>query len=148
MEGLGLLVLSVWLFRLLRAGKAPRGLVFGAYLAGAGLLRLVMEAFRGDFRGQPFLGLAPTAWMALVTAAAGAVVIAAAVRRRKASPAGSGGDAGAGRGGGFGQADRFRPAGRDVLAQEGQEVRDFLAREEQASQEGREGLEGQEVREG
>jgi phosphatidylglycerol:prolipoprotein diacylglycerol transferase len=84
-EGIGLLVLTAVLFRLYGVRNRPRGLVLGAYLFGAGLLRLVMEVFRGDFRGIPVFGLPPTSWAAIVTAVGGIVVIVAA-RPEKIGP--------------------------------------------------------------
>jgi phosphatidylglycerol:prolipoprotein diacylglycerol transferase len=83
MEGIGLLVLTFVLVRLRVKRGGPRGLVLGAYLLGAGVLRLAMELFfRGDFRGRPFMGLPPTSWAAAATAACGAAVLALALGRR------------------------------------------------------------------
>ncbi|MDR1313065.1 MAG: prolipoprotein diacylglyceryl transferase [Deltaproteobacteria bacterium] len=84
MEGIGLVVLTLVLFRLYKLKGRPKGLALGAYLAGAGLLRLAMEAFRGDFRGRPFLGLPPTSWAAILTAACGVGALAYAAGRRNA----------------------------------------------------------------
>jgi phosphatidylglycerol:prolipoprotein diacylglycerol transferase len=70
MESLGLFTLSVVLWLYLRRRPAP-GRVFGLYLLLAGALRLVMEQYRGDFRGLPFWGQAPTFWVALGLAAVG-----------------------------------------------------------------------------
>jgi phosphatidylglycerol:prolipoprotein diacylglycerol transferase len=85
MEGAGLLALTGILFLLYRLRGRPRGMVTGAYLLGAGLLRLWAEGYRGDFRGAPLLGLPPTSWAAIFTAACGLALLAClgAVRIRK-----------------------------------------------------------------
>jgi phosphatidylglycerol:prolipoprotein diacylglycerol transferase len=70
MECLGLLLLFFTLLRYIKKGP-PRGRIFGLYLLGAGLLRAVMEQFRGDFRGPEVGGQAPTFWLALTLAALG-----------------------------------------------------------------------------
>lgn len=87
MEGIGLLALAVVLFWLLKERCRKRGMVLVAYLAGAGLLRLVMELFfRGDFRGRPFLGLPPTSWAAILMITCGLVIMAVLFRRRRVAP--------------------------------------------------------------
>jgi prolipoprotein diacylglyceryltransferase len=55
------------------AGRSGR--VIALYLAGAGVIRLTLELFRGDDRGWPlFFGLPPTTWGAALTLAAGLIV--------------------------------------------------------------------------
>ena len=60
------------------------GRVAALYLLGAGGLRLAMEFFRGDDRGEAALwglSLPPTTWAAALTLAAGLALL---VRRRPA----------------------------------------------------------------
>jgi phosphatidylglycerol:prolipoprotein diacylglycerol transferase len=67
-ESVGLLILTFILFWLLTRDKRPCGQVFGAYLVGAGFLRLAVELFRGDDRGPLFMGFPFTTWAAIVLA--------------------------------------------------------------------------------
>jgi phosphatidylglycerol:prolipoprotein diacylglycerol transferase len=64
-ESLGLLALAAFLVKRLKGGAFPRGGILGLYLAGTGLLRFVVDFFRGDDRGPAFLGLSPTSYLAL-----------------------------------------------------------------------------------
>ena len=69
-EALFLALLALGLILALRAGGWFRrpGRVAALYLAGAGALRLVMEFFRGDYRGEPLLfNLPPTTLAAALT---------------------------------------------------------------------------------
>jgi phosphatidylglycerol:prolipoprotein diacylglycerol transferase len=63
MESLGLFILFGVLYTLVSRRRRP-GRIFGLYLMAAGLLRAVMEQFRGDFRGTEIFGQAPTFYMA------------------------------------------------------------------------------------
>jgi phosphatidylglycerol:prolipoprotein diacylglycerol transferase len=64
-ESIGLFILTAFLMHCLRKKTFRQGTVMAMYLTGTGLLRLLMEFFRGDHRGQAVLGLAPTSWAAL-----------------------------------------------------------------------------------
>jgi phosphatidylglycerol:prolipoprotein diacylglycerol transferase len=75
MESLGLFILTFALFMILRRNLRPCGLVLGAYLLGAGLLRFSLEFLRGDDRGPLLLGYPPTTYVAALLAAAGVIVI-------------------------------------------------------------------------
>jgi prolipoprotein diacylglyceryltransferase len=81
MESLGLMALFLGLYRFLKK-RPPKGRVFGYYLLLAGLLRAAMEQFRGDFRGSPVFGQAPTFWLAALAALAGLLALALARRPR------------------------------------------------------------------
>jgi prolipoprotein diacylglyceryltransferase len=79
-EFLGLLALSLALFFYLKKSKF-KGRAFGLYLLGAGALRALMEQFRGDFRGPPVFGQAPTFWIALLAIGLGVFIFAKASAR-------------------------------------------------------------------
>jgi phosphatidylglycerol:prolipoprotein diacylglycerol transferase len=76
-EAFFLALLALGLTAALRAPWCRRpGRVAALYLAGAGALRLVMESFRGDFRGDPlFLGLPPTTLAAALTLVLGLALL-------------------------------------------------------------------------
>jgi len=78
MESFALLILALLLILAIRSGSrtfSPPGRVAALYLLGAGLTRLCMEFFRGDFRGEPVVwGLAPTTMAAIVAAAVGLIL--------------------------------------------------------------------------
>jgi prolipoprotein diacylglyceryltransferase len=85
MESGGLVFLTLALLAALRT-PAPfwrrPGRAAALYLAGAGGLRLALEFFRGDFRGEPlFFGWPPTTVAAAMAAAAGLFLL---TRRRPA----------------------------------------------------------------
>jgi phosphatidylglycerol:prolipoprotein diacylglycerol transferase len=61
-----LLVLAGWLFTLLRRRDVPRGRIFAAYLGGYGLIRFVVQFFRGDDADRLVLGLAHSQYAGLV----------------------------------------------------------------------------------
>jgi phosphatidylglycerol:prolipoprotein diacylglycerol transferase len=73
MEAVGLAILTFGLFRALK-GRLTRGLVFGLYLTGAGLLRFWVEFYRGDSRGMLLGNYPSTTWIAGIEAAVGLVV--------------------------------------------------------------------------
>ncbi|MDR1298548.1 MAG: prolipoprotein diacylglyceryl transferase [Deltaproteobacteria bacterium] len=73
MEGLGLALIAVCLLRLLNKTR-PAGLVLASYLTLSGLLRLVVDRYRGDYRGPRTHGLVPTSWAALLVCLAGLVL--------------------------------------------------------------------------
>ncbi|MDR0549296.1 MAG: prolipoprotein diacylglyceryl transferase [Deltaproteobacteria bacterium] len=86
-ESLGLLALFVFLYGFLKK-RPPNGRIFGLYLIGAGSLRLIMERYRGDYRGSPILGEAPTFWLALGAVALGlAIALLGPTLRREKRPA-------------------------------------------------------------
>lgn len=79
-ESAGLFLLALGLTLIIRAGNhglfGRPGRVAALYLFASGLLRLVMESFRGDYRGEAvFMGLAPTTVTALAAAAAGLTLL-------------------------------------------------------------------------
>jgi len=85
-------VVEVFFLALLALGlvlalKAPRfrrpGLVAALYMAGAGLLRLVLESFRGDYRGEPLLfDFPPTTLAAILTLVLGLALLSRAWRKQ------------------------------------------------------------------
>ena len=83
MESAGLLALFAFL--LLSLGK-PRfarrpGLVASFYLLGSGLLRFVVDRFRGDDRGELVLSLVPTTLTSLLIVLLGLIVLIIVLRR-------------------------------------------------------------------
>jgi phosphatidylglycerol:prolipoprotein diacylglycerol transferase len=82
MESLGLFCLTGFLLWFLTKTR-PAGLVSALYLCLAGLLRLTVDYFRGDYRGPKFLGLVPTSWTALFLAAAGLILGLWLISRQK-----------------------------------------------------------------
>ena len=68
-EAFLLALLALGLTAALGASRLRRpGLVAALYLLGAGAVRLTLECFRGDYRGEPvFLNLPPTTLTALLT---------------------------------------------------------------------------------
>ncbi|MDR2935711.1 MAG: prolipoprotein diacylglyceryl transferase [Candidatus Adiutrix sp.] len=76
-ESFFLAILALGLVAALRAPRFRRpGRVAALYLAGAGAIRLVMEFFRGDFRGEPlFSGLPPTTLAAALTLVLGLALL-------------------------------------------------------------------------
>ena len=89
-EAFFLALLALGLTAALRAAWARRpGQVAALYLAGAGGLRLVMELFRGDFRGAPlFYGLPPTTLAAALTLVLGLALLARARKPAEGAKAG------------------------------------------------------------
>jgi phosphatidylglycerol:prolipoprotein diacylglycerol transferase len=85
-------VVEIFFLALLALGlalalKAPRfrrpGLVAALYMAGAGALRLVLEFFRGDYRGEPLLfDLPPTTLAAILTLVLGLALLTRARRKQ------------------------------------------------------------------
>ncbi|MCB2225766.1 MAG: prolipoprotein diacylglyceryl transferase [Desulfarculaceae bacterium] len=51
------------------------GQIFFAYGFMHGIARVIIETFRGDWRGEPFLGFTPTAWFALGLAVVSAAAL-------------------------------------------------------------------------
>lgn len=80
-ESFGLLALTLILLKAMASPSFSRpGRTGALYLFGAGLLRLVMEGLRGDYRGDPVIwNLPPTT---LAAAAAVIVGLALLIRRR------------------------------------------------------------------
>lgn len=72
-----LFLLGVLLWRL---PVSPRGLRFGAFLAGYGLLRSVVELLRADYRG--WIGGVPATQLAAAVTACVGIAIVIATRRR------------------------------------------------------------------
>jgi phosphatidylglycerol:prolipoprotein diacylglycerol transferase len=64
MEAFSLMAIAIFLGARLSKKPAP-GRVFALYALLAGGLRALLEQFRGDFRGAPIGGQAPTFWLAL-----------------------------------------------------------------------------------
>ena len=88
-------LLALLALGLVLALKAPRfrrpGRVAALYLAGAGAIRLIMEFFRGDFRGEPlWLNFPPTTLFAALTLLLGLALLLFPARA-PAPPAGAGG---------------------------------------------------------
>jgi phosphatidylglycerol:prolipoprotein diacylglycerol transferase len=76
-EAFFLALLALGLMAALRAPLFRRpGRVAALYLAGAGALRLVLEFFRGDYRGEALLNLPPTTLAAALTLALGLWLLA------------------------------------------------------------------------
>ena len=90
-EAFSLALLALGLVAALGApGFRRPGLVAALYLAGTGAIRLILEFFRGDFRGEPlFFDLPPTA-----LAAALFLVLGLALLSRAGAPGKPGGLAG------------------------------------------------------
>jgi len=76
-EAFSLALLALGLTAALRApGFRRPGQVAALYLAGAGAIRLALESFRGDYRGEPlFFGLPPTTLAAALTLGLGLVFL-------------------------------------------------------------------------
>ncbi|MDR3205288.1 MAG: prolipoprotein diacylglyceryl transferase, partial [Deltaproteobacteria bacterium] len=82
-ESLGLFVIFFLLIvYLYHFGRKP-GQAMCLYLIFSGLLRFAVDLHRGDFRGPPLWGLAPTSWTALLVLGSG-IVYGARLRRKKA----------------------------------------------------------------
>ncbi|MDR2443989.1 MAG: prolipoprotein diacylglyceryl transferase [Deltaproteobacteria bacterium] len=64
-ESFGLFLLTALMMWRLKTKKFSKGSIMAMYLVGTGCLRLITEFFRGDRRGEPFWGLAPTSWAAV-----------------------------------------------------------------------------------
>jgi phosphatidylglycerol:prolipoprotein diacylglycerol transferase len=73
MEGAGLFLITLILLLLIKFTR-PAGLIMASYLTLAGLLRFVVDNFRGDYRGPRTYGLVPTSWSALFICAAGLIL--------------------------------------------------------------------------
>ena len=74
-EAFLLALLALGLIAALRMTRRP-GLVAACYLVGTGVIRLVLESFRGDFRGEPlFLDLPPTTLAAALFLALGLALL-------------------------------------------------------------------------
>jgi phosphatidylglycerol:prolipoprotein diacylglycerol transferase len=85
MESLGLLALSLFLYKREKSPTYVPGRVLGTYLVGSGLLRFVVDFFRGDDRGRAVLGLAPTAWLAILICVSGVVLLKMANSKKPAA---------------------------------------------------------------
>ncbi len=81
------LLLITGLLLLLWRRRSFAGQIFFTYGFLHGIARVIIETFRGDWRGEPLLGLTPTAWFALGLAvfSAGALVY---LRKRHAGKQG------------------------------------------------------------
>ena len=93
-EAFFLALLALGLTAALRSERFRRpGLIAALYLAGAGAIRLVLENFRGDFRGEsPLLDLPPTTLAAALTMLLGlALLIRARSPGKHGGPAGTAG---------------------------------------------------------
>jgi phosphatidylglycerol:prolipoprotein diacylglycerol transferase len=64
-ESLGLMCLTVFLWRVLKKQPYVKGKVFGFYLLISGLLRFSLDFLRGDDRGTALWGLPPTTFISL-----------------------------------------------------------------------------------
>jgi phosphatidylglycerol:prolipoprotein diacylglycerol transferase len=60
-----LFLLSFILYRKLKSKKSRSASVFALYLIIFGIFRIIIENFRGDYRGLPFIGITPTQWIAI-----------------------------------------------------------------------------------
>ncbi len=61
-ESLGLFIIAIFLVWAIRSDRKffqPRGRIAALYLTAAGALRLFLENWRGDFRGEALFGLIP-----------------------------------------------------------------------------------------
>jgi phosphatidylglycerol:prolipoprotein diacylglycerol transferase len=65
MESIGLFVLFTFLLKKGKRKPYNPGEIISYYLIFSGLLRFVVEFFRGDDRGKIIFGMAPTAYMAI-----------------------------------------------------------------------------------
>ena len=81
-ESFGLLALTVFLLRRLSRRTSAPGSVFGHYLLWSGLLRFLVDFFRGDNRGPLLFGMAPTTYIAAGICLAGLVVLTRAASGR------------------------------------------------------------------
>jgi phosphatidylglycerol:prolipoprotein diacylglycerol transferase len=75
MECFGLLALTSFLFLRLKKSPYTPGRVLGFYLLFSGLLRFVLDYYRGDNRGPLVFGMAPTSYIALGIFLAGACLL-------------------------------------------------------------------------
>jgi phosphatidylglycerol:prolipoprotein diacylglycerol transferase len=77
MESISLLSLSYVLTYLLKTSYARYrpGVIAGLYLFGAGLIRFVVDFFRGDNRGHPLLGMPPTTIISLLICLTGLTLL-------------------------------------------------------------------------
>ncbi|MDR1045006.1 MAG: prolipoprotein diacylglyceryl transferase [Candidatus Adiutrix sp.] len=79
MESAGLFILALTLFLIIRSRLrffSRPGRLAALYLMSAGLLRLLVEFFRGDFRGAAIVaGLPPTSLTALAAAVSGLILL-------------------------------------------------------------------------
>ncbi len=91
LEAAGLSLLTVVLLLALKSDRPyfqRPGRVAALYLFGAGLLRLIMEMLRGDYRGDPVIwGLPPTTLTAIGAAALGLFLMTWKTRSRPAGTA-------------------------------------------------------------
>ena len=55
--------------------KTRPSVIFGLYLLSYGIFRIIIEFFRGDFRGELIAGFTPTQWIALVGAGIGTYLL-------------------------------------------------------------------------
>ena len=81
-ESLGLLGISVTLFFQLTRQRWPQGVIFWAYVFLYGLLRYLVEIYRGDDRGGFYLGWSPSQWVALAAMLTAGTVLALRVGHR------------------------------------------------------------------
>lgn len=65
-ESLGTLAIGLVLGWRLLNKKDPAGMLFWLYVLLYGMLRFVLEIFRGDVRGEVMAGMYPSQWIALV----------------------------------------------------------------------------------
>jgi phosphatidylglycerol:prolipoprotein diacylglycerol transferase len=81
-ESLGLFAITFILLGMLKRAR-PAGHVMASYLVMTGLLRFVVDSFRGDFRGPRIMGLVPTSWMSLMICLTGLWLFFWLKRRQK-----------------------------------------------------------------
>jgi phosphatidylglycerol:prolipoprotein diacylglycerol transferase len=84
MESIGLLSLCFILVLSLKPFRFRRrpGAVAGFYLFGAGLIRFIVDFFRGDDRGRLIMGEPPTTVVSLAICLAGFLVLLALARSK------------------------------------------------------------------
>lgn len=74
-ESFLLFILSGVLYVKLKSPKSKPAAVFGVYLLFYGVIRIVVEYFRGDFRGGLMVGITPTQWIAVLGILLGSFLI-------------------------------------------------------------------------
>lgn len=70
-SSLFLFILSGVLYMKIKSPDSKPASVFGLYILSYGIFRILIEFFRGDFRGDLIAGFTPTQWIALIGIGAG-----------------------------------------------------------------------------